>query len=245
MSSHLIIPDTQNKPGIKMNHLEALGNFVAEHRPDVIIDLGDWYDFPSLSSYDKGTKKAEGRRVKQDIKAGDRAREIFEAPFIDIKDYNPRKIVTLGNHEDRLNRFMNDNPEMAEYWDIKQFDILKDWEVYDFQELVEVDGVYYTHFLVQPFSGRATGGSAQNKLNKAKFSYTQGHIQEFGYAREHLNNGAVINVLTAGAFYQHDEDYKGPQGNHHWRGVIWKDNVKNGDYDFEMIRLETLLKEYL
>jgi len=245
MTTHLLIPDTQNKPGVKMDHLTALGNFIAYHRPDVIIDIGDWYDFPSLSSYDKKTAKAEGRRVKADIEAGDKARRMLMRPFEKIKGYDPRLVFCLGNHEERLIRFMNDNPELIDYFDFKLFASLDKWEVHKFQELVKIDGIAYTHFFANPFSGKPYGGTMQNKLNKAKMSFSQGHIQKFEYAREHLNDGQILNGLTAGAFYQHNEDYKGPQGNNHWRGVIWKSNVKDGDYDLEMIRMETLLKDWL
>jgi hypothetical protein len=224
--------------------LVALGKFVAEKRPDVIINIGDFYDFPSLSSYDEGTVYAEGQRLEQDILAGDEAMEAFLDEFIHIEDYKPDMIFTVGNHEQRLERLGIEKPSL--YGNITYDDLegLEMWDVYDFLHPVMVDGVWYCHYFVNPFTGKPRGGTAQNKLNQLKFSFSMGHVQKFEYARDHLNNGGVINGMVSGAFYQHDERYKGPQGNNHWRGVVLKSNVHNGDYDFEMIRLETIMKEY-
>jgi len=38
---HFIIPDTQVKPDVPINHLEAAGNYIIEKQPDVIVHLGD------------------------------------------------------------------------------------------------------------------------------------------------------------------------------------------------------------
>jgi hypothetical protein len=50
--------------------------------------------------------------------------------------------------------------------------------------------------------------------------------------------------LVAGSFYIHDEDYKGPQGNEHWRGIIVKHEVENGTYDPMFVSLNYLCKRY-
>lgn len=50
--------------------------------------------------------------------------------------------------------------------------------------------------------------------------------------------------LVAGAFYMHDEEYKGPQANNHWRGVCMLNNVHDGVYDLETISLRSLLGKY-
>src|SRR5690606_5376795 len=92
-----------------------VGNYIAAKKPDVIVMIGDWYDMQSLSSYDKGMLSAEGRRVKADIDAGDAALEILESYIKSGKGYKPRKVVTLGNHEDRINRFVNTHPEFDGY----------------------------------------------------------------------------------------------------------------------------------
>ena len=60
---HLVIPDTQVKPDVPLDHIIALSHYIVAKKPDVIVMIGDWFDLPSLSSYDRGTKKGEGRRL--------------------------------------------------------------------------------------------------------------------------------------------------------------------------------------
>ncbi len=58
--SILVIGDTQVKPGETQEHIEHIGEYIVDKRPDVIVCIGDWFDFPSLSSYDKGKNLLRG-----------------------------------------------------------------------------------------------------------------------------------------------------------------------------------------
>ena len=55
LTTHLVIPDVQVKPGHDYSFLKAIGNYIVKKRPDVIINIGDFADMPSLSSYDNGS----------------------------------------------------------------------------------------------------------------------------------------------------------------------------------------------
>ncbi len=103
-SKHLFVPDTQIKLGVPLEHLTAAGNYAAEKKPDVIVLAGDWWDFPSLSSYDRGKMAFEGRRYRLDVEAGKAGMEKFLAPIRKAKNYNPRIVFTTGNHEAVLHR---------------------------------------------------------------------------------------------------------------------------------------------
>src|SRR4030067_1514270 len=100
----LLTPDTQCKKGVPLNHLTAAGNYIAEHKPNVIINIGDHFDMPSLSSYDKGTKSFEGRRYRDDIDAGNAGLDLLMAPINKMnaarkrrgpRPYKPEKHATL------------------------------------------------------------------------------------------------------------------------------------------------------
>ena len=41
MTSHIMIPDTQVKPGVKTDHLQWANNFIREKKPDKLIITGD------------------------------------------------------------------------------------------------------------------------------------------------------------------------------------------------------------
>jgi hypothetical protein len=82
---HLVIPDVQAKPNVTHDHLEWIANYAIEKRPDVIIQIGDWADMPSLSLYDKGKRCYEGRRYVNDINAANYSLERFERT---LEEYN-------------------------------------------------------------------------------------------------------------------------------------------------------------
>ena len=205
----------------------------------------------SLSSYDKGTKRAEGARYEDDIQAGIEGMEALMEPIVAYnkgrrKKYKPKLIFLLGNHEERIDRHVNANPSLygkLSYKDLKleQFG----WKVYDFLQVAKVDGVHYSHYFYNPMSGKPWGGKASTMLNNVGFSFTMGHRQGKDQAEKHLANGNTIRALIAGSFYQHDEAYKGPQGNHHWRGCIYKHEVREGNYDLMELSLKYLLEHWV
>lgn len=240
----LVIPDTQVKPGVDISHLVKLGREIVEERPDVIVHIGDHWDMPSLSSYDKGTARAEGRRVREDIEAGNAAMQVLLAPLRDLQRnqranrkrvYSPDMHFFIGNHEERITRYENQHPEVqgAIGWD--QLD-LRDWTVHPFLEPHTLGGVTFAHYFYNPNSGKPFGGSMEYRLNKVKRSFVQGHEQGMKYAYDTVGDRR-INGLMVGSFYLHDEHYKGPQGNNHWRGYCYLRNVDKGDYDLQLIRI--------
>jgi hypothetical protein len=57
-------------------------------------------------------------------------------------------------------------------------------------------------------------------------------------------NGKRHIGLVAGACYPFDEKYKGYQGNHHFRGVVVKHDVKDGSYDPMFVGLKYIMDRY-
>ena len=76
-----VIPDCQVKPNVSVEHLNWAAKYIVEKKPDVIVNLGDFWDMPSLSVYDKGKKDFEGRRYKADVDAGNEAMELLMTPI--------------------------------------------------------------------------------------------------------------------------------------------------------------------
>ncbi len=240
---HLLVGDTQVKPGVPVDHIIALAKMIEEKKPAVIVHAGDHWDMPSLSSYDEGKKCMEGRRIEEDIEAGNEAMELFDDIVDNVPDYTPEKIFLLGNHEERIDRFTEENPKFEDLIGINDLS-LDSWNVIPYLNIINVDGIRYCHYFANPFTGRAIGGGVVNKMNKLKFSFAQGHIQKFEYHKEYLNDGGILNGLVCGAFYMHNETYKGAQGNHHFRGVVLLKGVKDGDYNIETFDIDSLLAQY-
>lgn len=257
-TKHLLIPDTQVRPGVNTDHLEAMGNYIVAKKPDVIIMIGDWFDMHSLSTYDRGTKNAEGARVDLDIKAGHEAMDRMLGPVWEHnkkrsknkkKQYKPRMVFTLGNHEHRIIRHVNAFPELEGFLSYDSL-VLEayGWEVYEYQEIVKIDGICYSHNFINPHSAMKSivGGTMDTKLKNLGFSFTMGHQQNLQYGIHCLPNGDVRQGLVAGAFYSHDEGYMGVQGNQsHWRGAVMKHEVKDGHYDPCFLSIDYLLKRWI
>ena len=243
---HLIIPDTQQKPGVGSNHLRWLGQYIVDQRPSVIVHLGDHYDLPSLSSYDKGTVRAEGKRLDKDIEAGKAAMRVLQGPLEAVrKAYKPRKVFLLGNHEHRIKRHVDANPELIGTVSYKTFGLeAMGWEVHDFLKPVVIDGITYVHYVADPMTGRPYTGKANNVLVKAGKSFVMGHRQGLDVATRTILGGQMQIGIIAGSFYSHKEYYKGYQGNNHWRGIIVLNNVRSGYGDVMPVSLGYLKRKY-
>jgi hypothetical protein len=244
---HFVLPDVQAKPDHSFEYLDRIGKYVVEKQPDKIICLGDFADMESLSSYDKGTKSFEGRRYVKDIAAAKDAMQAFLNP-LRVYNYNARKNgkkqykpelhLTLGNHENRINRAVNDDPKLdgvLSIGDLGYEDF--GWRVYPFLEVLVLDGVAYSHYFTSGLLGRPCV-SAAACLNKKHMSCVQGHQQGLQIATGYTADGKMLQSIIAGSCYEHNEDYMGPQQNRHWRGAIMLHDVNEGEFDIMPISLK-------
>lgn len=243
--THLWVPDTQVKPGVPIEHIVWAAMYAIDKRIDNIIIAMDWWDFPSLSAWDDELPRTKVRRYLDDFRAGYHAWRLFFDTIKKAKGYKPRVWAVDGNHEDRLRRTLL----LDERWDgalPTPWDAQKESGVVAFPYLqpFRLDGVAYCHVFVNPMSGKPWGGAMLTRLKNIGFTFTQGHQQTYDMAVRTLSDGAVQRGLVAGAFYQHDEDYKGPQGNRHWRGIIFKTEVAKGDYNIVEVSLDFLRRRY-
>lgn len=251
--THVWIPDTQVKPGVRTDHLEWAGRYVADHlitkrRPVRIIHSGDHWDFPSLSSYDRGKSGLmEGRRIRRDIDAGNAGFVRLDDPIAEAaanSDSFVDKVLLRGNHEDRLTRALEADATLDGLVSFADLDS-RDWQVVPYLKPITFEGVAYAHYFYNPMSGKPYGGqSMDTRLKTLGFSFVMGHQQTFMYGERYLTNGQVHHGLVAGAFYLHDEDYLGPQGNMQWRGIVVLHEVADGKYDIMKVSLEYLCQRY-
>jgi hypothetical protein len=250
---HLVIPDTQVKPNSPTDHLRWAGLYAAEKKPDVIVHIGDHFDMPSLSSWDVGKKSFEGRRYKDDIEAGIHAMEVFLQPIRDEqqrlkvnkhKQWRPRMVYTLGNHENRIERAIESDPKLDGLIGYKDLQLEEmGFEVYDFLDVVVIDQIAYAHYFTSGIMGRPVS-SARNMLSKKMMSCIMGHVQDRDIAYGRRADGTNILGLFSGIYYQHDEDYLTPQTNSSWRGIWMLNEVANGGCDELPVSLNYLRNKY-
>lgn len=250
---HLIIPDCQIKPGVPLDHINWIAQYAVDKKPDVIVIIGDWADMPSLSSYDVGTKAFEGRRVADDLEVANRAlamltdpidRESARTESSHMKRWKPRKIITLGNHEDRINRAINMDPKIDGLVKLSDLRFAEfGYEVYPFLQQVVVDGVAYCHYFVSGVMGRPIT-TARALLNKQHMSCFMGHVQIKDIAYGKRGDGKRLTSIISGVCYLHDEAYLNPQTNDVWRGVWMLNEVNDGAFDEMPVSLGYLKERY-
>ena len=99
-------------------------------------------------------------------------------------------------------------------------------------------GEFYT---VQSYRGSP---SASLQVRREMQSCTSGHLQGLDFAIHQTGVRRYYGII-AGLFYLHDEDYLTPQGTAYWRGVIYKHEVNDGEYDPMFVSIKYLLENWL
>lgn len=240
----LVVADTQAKPNVSLDYMKWIGKYIFDKKPDIVVHIGDAYDFESLSSYDKGKKSFEGRRLKADIEAGNESIRLLLNEF--QKDgYNPRLVFCMGNHEQRFDRLSENMPELDGFVGSDTLPLAEmGWEVQPFLKPISIEGIFFVHYLANPFTGKPYGGNAMNQLKTVGNSFVVGHKQCLDVAiRPTLDGKHQIGIIN-GAAYDFHEAYKGETGNNHFRGITMLHEVKDGFGLPMFISLDYLKERY-
>jgi len=245
---HLVIPDCQVHDGVDTSHLPCVGRYMVEKQPDVVVCIGDFADMPSLCSYDRGKKQFEGRRYRTDVEAAVRAMAQLMAPLQEYneaqrragkKPYRPRLVMTLGNHEHRIARAVEEDARLDGTISVADLQYEKfGWEVHPFLEVVEIDGVEYAHYFTTGAMGRPVT-SAAALLRERAGSAVMGHVQHTDVA---IHRKTQKVALFVGTCYLHDEAFLTPQGQGQRRQIVMLNEVEGGHFDPMFVSLRYLAK---
>ena len=250
----ICIPDTQCKKGVDMRHLNALGNYIVDKKPDVVVSIGDHWDMPSLGTHnDRGHISYENARMQDDLEAGTEGMERLLTPLFNYNDnrrrnkqslYVPRLVFCRGNHENRRQRLLDQEPilrgALADF-DIERFG----WEDHEFLKPVRIEGVNFCHYATSGVMQRPVSRAQQIATNKHE-SWVVGHQQglDIYFHPFAKTDGSRVQCIIAGSFYQHDETYMTPQGNQHWRGALYLTEAQNGTFDLVTLSISYLLRNW-
>ena len=247
----IVLPDVQAKDGVDFSFLTSIGNFILKEKPNVVVCIGDWADMESLSSYDVGKKSFEGRSYQKDIWAAREAMDALLTPLYEFnakakknkdKQYKPRMVLTLGNHEQRILTAINNDRKLDGLISIDDLPY-QDWEVYPFLDVVTIEGVAFSHYFTSGPMGRPIG-TAQQMLNKLHMSAFAGHQQGRQVAYGKTADGKPLTAIICGSCYEHDEAYMGAQGNNHFRGLYVLNDVKDGSFNEVAVPLSTIVANF-
>lgn len=243
--SHIMVPDCQIRPGVSTDFLTWISHYIADRKPDVLVQIGDFADMNSLSSYDVGKKAHEGKRYMADIATSNLAME----RLMQYVPASTRKVLTLGNHEDRIDRAVESDAKLEGALSTKDLNYEKfGFEVYPFLQPVVIDGVAYCHYFPRSASGtvgqtKRGAPNARAQLIREGRSAVSGHQQGLDIACMPLG-GVLQWGIIAGSAYPHFEKYLSPQGNTHWRGILVFHEVHEGYFDLMTVSLSYLKRRY-
>lgn len=243
--THLVIPDAHAEPDEDPARFTWLGRMIADLRPDVVVCLGDWFDMPSLSSYDKGRRAFEGRRYVRDIEAGNEALRLLHAEL--PGSYRPEFVVTLGNHCDRINRAANDAAEFEGLISTDDLDFARrGWRVVPYMESTAIDGVHYSHHVPSGVMNRPIGGehAANALIRKRLVSTTVGHSHTMDFAIRTDGAGRKVHGLVAGCYFEAHHGYAGQANALYWRGIVVCRDVVEGTYDPEFFSIGRIRRRW-
>ena len=105
ISKVIILPDIHMTDKTPKTYKVVKG-FISQFKPDETIILGDFMDVASLSAWDYDKKrKMEGRRFLKEVDCANKELDY-------IQKYSKKIIYIVGNHENRVDRYLDKNPEM-------------------------------------------------------------------------------------------------------------------------------------
>ena len=248
----LVIPDTQIKPEVELQYLNCIGQYIVDTKPDHIVMLGDLADFQSISTHNTPYEQ-EGLRLIDDLNAARTGLGLLMQPMgeynehmreIKKKMYRPKLHITLGNHEDRLTRYLHGHPELV---GLIGEDVLGlgeyGFNVVPYKEVLTIEGVNFCHIFQTTANGNPPS-SARALLNKRVTSCIMGHRQGLDWAHTYTPDGKKISCIICGSCYDHDEPYMMQMNRTHWRGLIMLDNVQDGSFDECFIPLRWIKDTY-
>ena len=251
MTTHLVIGDPHAHPDHNNDRALWVGELIADIRPDKVICIGDLPDLPSLSSYDKGKANFVGRTYRRDIEA---AVDFQEKMFFRVKARKkklPETFYFEGNHDERISRALQLQPQLEGTIDFRDLRIGDYWDHCIRYEgntpgSRSVDGIIYAHFCIAGISGKALSGLHHGDalLSKNYTSTTVGHTHLADWTTHVRADGKRIHGLVCGCYQDYRADWAGRSNDLWYRGIVVKRNVEDGNFDPQFISIEALRKAY-
>lgn len=233
----LVVGDAHARPGVDNSRFDALGNFVVEKTPDIVVSIGDWADMASLCSYDKGHLAAEGRRYVDDVAASrdalDRTMSKVNAAYKRSKKKRPEFYITLGNHEARCERTGQLTPELCGKLSIDDLGFKEaGWNVVPFLKPLVLEGVCFQHYFTSGAMGRPIGGvnHARTLVLKNYQSSVCGHSHARDFWEDVRADGQKIQGLVVGCYDEGEHHYTTEQ-KRWWSGLCILHECHDGQFE--------------
>lgn len=253
----LVVPDAHARPSITNRRFTALGNFIVDKKPDIVVCIGDMADMGSLSFYDRGTGKAEGQRYIEDLESVWDAQERIFKPVREEqkklkegkrKQWNPEFHMVMGNHEERIVRYANSSPELIGHVsldDLKYGDY--GWHVTPFLTPLKMHNICFQHYFTSGVMGRPISGdnAAATLVKKNYMSCVAGHshLRNFWETTDII--GRKRFGLVVGCYDEGEHGYAKGSSHAWWSGLTMLHEVEDGSAEPSFYSLPYILEKYL
>lgn len=239
--------DAHNQPSHSLDRFELLAKFVNDVRPDYFIDGGDFDDFESLCTHVKNdTHEAKKKpSFEEDFKYSLEAHALLD----NLIEVECIKHKTLGNHEQRMWIYENQNPETFNTIVPKYLDMCDKfgWEITPYGAFLDIHGVDFTHV---PFNGmgKAMGGKQPHvtMCNSLMRDMVFGHTHGYGVHTAHkLGDQRHVRCLNGGSFMPdgYMPSYAKNSQKSFWYGAH-KITIENGRMDVISYTMKELARMY-
>jgi Calcineurin-like phosphoesterase. len=147
----IVLPDMQ-VPYHDPITLRAVERYMAAHRFDGYVNLGDLCDFNEISSYNDGAPGRVTERIDSTFRA---VNEILDRHQAIIRKRNPaaRFVLLEGNHDYRATAYTEKHPELGKTLNVplnlrlreREFEWVPSWSK---GKLFKLGNAYFTHGLI-------------------------------------------------------------------------------------------------
>lgn len=250
--THLWLPDPHAHYKHTNERADWIAKLINDIKPDVVVCGGDSADMPSLASYDKGKKSFQGRTYRADIDAHLDFQERMWAPVKATKKRLPYRVFLEGNHEHRIVRAIESQPELDGMIGLKDLEIARyydDFVPYDGNTpgVINIDGINFAHYFVSGVMGKPIGGEhpATTLLTKLHCSSVAFHLHLADYSVHTNGYGKKIHGVVSGVYTDYDSDWAGRAGKLWWQGVVIGRGIDgSGNLNPQFMGIEELRKNY-
>jgi hypothetical protein len=199
----LAIGDVHAGPGMPTDHLAAIGRYAVSMQPSHVVQIGDFGDWSSCQQHD-GNETLKGRLKPSFTADEDAVHSAYDALYSPMERGGLRASLhqTDGNHEARVDRFVNMHPELYGDWDVRVRQIPARFGVdrKEYGDWLFLGGVGFIHH-PNNILGRAYGGKyPENQIaNDATFSIVSGHTHKPNTIhRSKIGPNNKITILNLG-----------------------------------------------
>lgn len=246
-----VIPDVHLRPfetRSAFDRIHAAGKWIAHHRPDYVVIIGDLEHFGSLQTYDGGTARdLDGEAVNRDIEA---FKAGLKALTETIRAANRRHKKAKRHHliHEPIWIFCSGNHE--EFWLRWKATKLRG---HDFiQKLVEAAGMHWIPFLETAWienvgfshyqkSGTKKQAASIQTMLRGHRSFVVGHEHVWDMRRERVYGGGHITVIKAGCFKAPDDiDHDAGE----WSGLTLLTDVRDGSFGVQQHSYDQVLEAF-